>query len=76
MEKRDIILKDDGVLSIQYAPGFLAKIRAHFDLPEDQEVSDDYIRMFIYGSFKHAIDTHCEEKDEKARFNLQNKGTT
>ena len=75
MEKRDIVLKGDDVLNIQYAPDFLTKIRAHFDLPEDQEVSDDYIRMFIYGSFKHALDMHQEEKDEKTRFNLQNKGT-
>ena len=76
MEKRNIILKDDGVLNVQYSPDFLTKIREHFDLSEEQEVSDDYIRMFIYGSFKNAVDAHCEEKNEKPRFNLQNKRTT
>ena len=76
MEKRVIALKNDSTLDVQYSPDFLMKIRAHFNLPESQEVTDDHIRMFIYGSFKHAIDTHCEEEDEKARVNLQNKGTT
>ena len=57
MEQRNIRLPNGKILEVEFKAGFLNKIREAFDIPEDQVVTDDHIRMFFYGSLKSAIDS-------------------
>ncbi len=56
MEQRNIRLPNGKILEVEFKAGFLNKIREAFDIPDDQAVTDDHIRMFFYGSLKTAID--------------------
>tara|TARA_Y100000593_G_C4188324_1_gene275551 strand:- start:421 stop:612 length:192 start_codon:yes stop_codon:yes gene_type:complete len=62
MEKRIIQLPRGGNLEVDLTPSFLNLIVDHFDLENVSQVSDDHIRMFIYGSTRSAF--------EKADVNL------
>jgi hypothetical protein len=56
MEKLNIDLPAGGNLEVHVTPDFITKIQLHFDLISPNEVTDDHIRMFIYGSVKNAVD--------------------
>lgn len=45
-----------GTLELDMAPGFLAAVRNHFGLGPDEYVTDDHLRMFVYGATKGALD--------------------
>lgn len=55
-EIREISLPKGGTLQITMSPEFLNKVRSHFSIPTGVDVSDEHIRMFVYGSCKTAID--------------------
>ena len=56
MEQRNIRLPNGKILEVEFKSGFLDKVREAFELPKDQPVTDDHIRMFFYGSLKSAVD--------------------
>jgi hypothetical protein len=55
-EIRKINLPKGEVLEVQTSEEFYVRVRKHFDLKKDDYVSDDCVRMFIYGSVKTALD--------------------
>lgn len=55
MQSRNIILPNRQSLEVQMTPAFLGKVATQFQITLD-EVSDDHIRMFIYGALKGAVD--------------------
>lgn len=56
MTRKNIQLPKGGTLEVDVTPKFLDAIRAHFNIPTAHPVEDDYIRMYIWGAFKNAID--------------------
>jgi len=54
--KKSIQLPKGGTLELDITPKFFDIIRAHFDIPITRPVGDEYIRMYIWGAFKNAID--------------------
>ena len=56
MIKKNIELPKGGTLEVDVTPQFLSIVRSHFSIPEFQPVSDDHIRMYIWGAFKNAVD--------------------
>ena len=55
METRSITLPKGGTLEVTMSPEFLKAVRDHFKLDKQDNVHDDYIRMFIHGSVDSAI---------------------
>lgn len=55
METRIISLPSKQTLEVQLTPAFLDRVASQFDVSLN-EVSDDHIRMFIFGAFRSAID--------------------
>lgn len=55
-ETRSIALPKGGTLDVEIMPGFYDVIRKRFNLSSDEAINDDHIRMFVFGSFKTAID--------------------
>lgn len=55
MLNKNITLPNRQTLEVQLTPSFLDKVALQFQI-EKNEVSDDHIRMFIYGALKGAID--------------------
>jgi hypothetical protein len=55
-EVRLVPLPKGEVLELTIHPGFYDKVRQHFNLLPNQEVSDDHLRMFVFGALKGAID--------------------
>jgi len=56
MMKKSIELPKGGALEVEMTPEFLNVVRDHFNLPKMNTVSDEHIRMYIWGAFKNAID--------------------
>lgn len=56
MTRKNIQLPKGGTLELDITPQFLDAVRSHFNIPDSQTVADDYIRMYIWGAFKNAID--------------------
>lgn len=56
MEKRIIKLPKGGDLEVDATPRFLEVIKEYFSLDSVESITDDHIRMFIYGSTKSALD--------------------
>jgi hypothetical protein len=54
--RRSISLPRGAVLEVDITTEFLEVVRKHFDLLSASNVTDDHIRMYIWGSFKNAID--------------------
>ena len=54
--KKNIQLPKGGILEVDVTPKFLEIVRSHFGMSENQSVTDDCIRMYIWGAFKNAID--------------------
>lgn len=53
---REIKLANGEILTVEVRPGFYDKIRTQFMLSKEQDVSDEHIKMFIFGAVKSAID--------------------
>lgn len=53
---RLIQLPKGETLELTILPGFLAKVCQHFGLASEKDVTDDHLRMFVWGSFKNAVD--------------------
>ncbi len=57
VELRKIQLPNGGgELEIEIHPGFFEAVRSRFMLAADEEVTDDHIRMFVWGATKSALD--------------------
>ena len=56
METRIIKLPKGGDLEVSLTSEFLEAIKNHFELGSALKVTDDHIRMFIYGATKNALD--------------------
>jgi len=56
MVKKNIQLPKGGTLEVDVTPQFLEVVRSHFGLSTSHLVDDDYIRMYIWGAFKNAIE--------------------
>ena len=56
MQKKYVPLPKGGVLEVDYTPAFVEVVQRHFKLDAPSHVEDDHIRMYIWGSFKNAID--------------------
>ena len=54
--RRNIRLPKGGNLEVDLNDEFLEVVRKHFSLSSLGEVADDHVRMYIWGSFKNAID--------------------
>jgi hypothetical protein len=53
---RNIVLPNGSTLEVTINPGFLEKVASQFNLNEVKDVSNEHIRMYIFGAFKNAID--------------------
>tara|TARA_R110001592_G_scaffold225648_2_gene481636 strand:- start:354 stop:548 length:195 start_codon:yes stop_codon:yes gene_type:complete len=57
MKTKIIKLPKGGNLEVSMTKKFLNVVSNHFKLSCESDVTDEHIRMFVYGSFKNAIDT-------------------
>ncbi len=55
-ETRLIPLPKGGTLEFIVMPGFYERVRVHFNLAPGVPVDDDHLRMFVFGTFKNAVD--------------------
>jgi hypothetical protein len=55
-ETRNIALPKGGTLEVQVTNEFLVKIRQHFMLDQTQPVTDEHIRMFVWGAMNNAVE--------------------
>lgn len=55
-ETKYISLPRGGVLEVQVTQSFLDRVRYQFGVPDTVPVSDDHIRMFIWGALNFAIE--------------------
>ena len=63
-EIRIVSLKNGQFMTIDMTPEFYPNLRKRFDLAPDEFVSDEHIRMFVFGAVKTAIDkAENEQKD-------------
>ena len=71
IETRYIKLPKGETLELGIYPGFLDKVRKHFGLADTEPVDDEYLRMFVYGATKGAVDKAEREltKDERPKEN-------
>lgn len=56
IETRAVKLPKGGLLELEIMPGFYDRIRSRFGLANNEPVTDDHIRMFIFGAVKCAVD--------------------
>lgn len=54
--KKQISLPKGGTLEVDATPQFLEAVARQFSLPSSSDVSDDYIRMYVWGALKNAVD--------------------
>jgi hypothetical protein len=59
MEKRNVSLPSGHTLEVDIMPGFYERVRQHFSMSSEERVSDEHIRMFVFGVVKSAVDK-CE----------------
>jgi hypothetical protein len=62
LNKKHIPLPKGGTLEVDVTPKFLDVLKNHFSLSSTDDVNDDHVRMFIWGSFKNAIEKSIIEK--------------
>lgn len=56
IETRKITTPKGSILEIDMTDEFLKKVKQHFCLTEKENISDDQLRMFVFGTVKTAID--------------------
>jgi len=71
MIKRNVVVPKGGDLVLEYTEEFMTKIREQFNLEPNSDVSDEHIRMFLFGACKTAFDK--AEKELEAQEELDNK---
>ena len=62
---KKIKLRDGSILEIEHNDEFVEAIREKLELESTQEVDDDHIRAFVYGTFNNALSAY-EEKGKHA----------
>ena len=65
MEKKIIHLPKGGNLELELTPEFLEAVAESFEISASSEVTDDHIRMFVYGAFKNALDKAQNGRHER-----------
>jgi hypothetical protein len=65
METRIIHLPKGGDLEVQLTSRFLDAVATAFEIPSPAEVTDDHIRMYVYGAFKNALDKAQDGRFER-----------
>ena len=64
VETRIVSLRNGEFLTLDITDSFYPKVREKFNLGPDEFVSDDYVRMFLFGVVKTAVDkVENENKD-------------
>jgi len=56
MMRRNIALPKGGILEVDVTPSFLDVVRKHFSLTTTSPVTDEHIRLYVWGAFKNAVD--------------------
>jgi hypothetical protein len=56
MNKKFIQLPKGGTLELDLTPAFLERVRAHVGVNSVDDVNDDHLRMYIFGTVKSALD--------------------
>jgi len=54
--RKNIDLPRGGTLEVDVTPQFLEILKKHFNFSKHEEITDDHIRMFIWGSLNNAIE--------------------
>jgi hypothetical protein len=72
MEKRIIKLPLGGELEVDFSLDFESIIKKNFDLKDNEDISDDHIRMFIYGSTRSAVEKAEIDLEDNTFFQDQN----
>jgi hypothetical protein len=62
LEKKNILLPKGETLEVEFSHEFSEIIKEHFCLSSKEEISDDHVRMYIWGAFKNALDKAEKEK--------------
>ena len=55
MEIRNIKLPNGGILEVEASERFYDAIRFEYKLDKSEEVTDDHIRLFVYGTMNNAV---------------------
>tara|TARA_R110001599_G_scaffold21341_4_gene80081 strand:+ start:1864 stop:2067 length:204 start_codon:yes stop_codon:yes gene_type:complete len=55
MEKRNIELPNGSMLEVEATERFYEAIRFEYSLDKNATISDDHIRMFVYGTMNNAV---------------------
>lgn len=63
IETRKIELPQGGTLEVQLTQEFLDKIKKQFMLHPEQVVTDDHVRMFVYGATDIALKKIEKDKE-------------
>jgi hypothetical protein len=66
METRTIQLPKGGDLEVQLTPKFLDLVAQAFEISSPAKVTDDHIRMYVYGAFKNALDKAQDGRLERS----------
>jgi len=67
VETRCVNLPKGGVLEIQLTQEILERIKYQFGLDSTQVITDDHVRMFLWGTVNSAVDkAEREANDEKS----------
>ena len=62
LEIREIMLPKGACLKISMTSEFKKRVRKQFNLSEDDNVSDEYVKMFFYGAVHNAVTEAEREK--------------
>lgn len=64
VETRSVPLPKGETLLLDITESFYPTLRKKFNLSEEEHVSDEHIRMFVFGTLKSAIDkAENEQRD-------------
>ena len=55
-EIRIIELPSGQKLEFEFSPRFAEIVRKQFNLPDDESISDEYLKMYLWGAVKGALD--------------------
>ena len=61
VETRHITLPKGGVLEIQMTQELLDRIKYQFGVDSTRSITDDHVRMFIWGTVNNAVDKAEQE---------------
>ena len=61
MEKRNIALPNGSTLEVEATERFYEAIRFEYNLDKSISITDDHIRLFVYGTMSNAVDAAEKE---------------